>query len=174
MAPVGAVARSGRVTRRCGSACRRGQRPRRMWSAVLRRSCVRPRIDARPIFGRGNSSIGLTQEARGQLRRLFLNVAPQASGNRSVRNISPAGGDEFDSPAGKVLARNRDEAALAQFAPDEKLGKMAPSHPLLNDLFLHELIAYRPAPCAFDDVVVSRRGVPSRVADDALSVVAHL
>jgi hypothetical protein len=71
-----------------------------------------------------------------------------------VRNISPAGGDEIDSSTGKVLARDRNEATLAQFAPDEKVGQMAPPHPLLNDFFLHELIAHRPAPRTFDDVIV--------------------
>lgn len=45
-----AVAQSGRVIQRCGSACRRGRRPRRMWSAVLRRSCVWPRIDGSPVW----------------------------------------------------------------------------------------------------------------------------
>src|SRR5579859_6082644 len=49
MAPVGAVAQYGRVTQRCGSACRHGRRPRRMWNAVLRRYCVWPRIDGSAI-----------------------------------------------------------------------------------------------------------------------------
>src|ERR1700682_468764 len=61
MAPVGAVAQSGRVTQRCASACRRGQRPRRSGSAVLRRSCVWPRIDEIAAWSIGGSTSTSTE-----------------------------------------------------------------------------------------------------------------
>lgn len=71
-------------------------------------------------------------------------------------------------------AGDREEAPIAQFLLDQKVMQVAPGCTSHDDLLLHQLVAYRPAMCAFEDVIVWLDAVTCGVANDALNVVTHL
>ncbi len=73
-----------------------------------------------------------------------------------------------------MFAAEREETARSQFVLDHEVRQVPPAHPLKNDFFLHELVAYGPAARSVDHIVVPWCRVLSRIADDALSVISHL
>jgi hypothetical protein len=91
-----------------------------------------------------------------------------------MRTVSPTSRNEVTARSPEVPSGDRDQTALGEFTLDQKRRHVSPPHPLEDDLFLHQLVADRPAVRAFDEMVVPCRRVPCGVADDALHVTAHL
>src|SRR5579863_1562931 len=92
----------------------------------------------------------------------------------AVRPIAAARGDDLSDTAAQIFPRDREQAAIAQLVVDQEIRHVSPAHALKNDLLLHQLVAYRPCPGALDEIIIARRRMPRRVANDALHAIAHL
>src|SRR5271157_2833865 len=85
MAPAGVVAPSGRVTQRCASASRRGQRLTPTWNAALPRSCAQPRLEV--SVSRNPSNPRPCAEKRRRLRSCLRERGSGAAGRPWRRGI---------------------------------------------------------------------------------------
>ncbi len=101
-------------------------------------------------------------------------MPPEPVGDGAVYQVTSPGSRKLDPAASEVAARDGDKTPIAQLSLDQTVMHVAPGRTLHDDLFLHQLVAYRPALRTFDDVVVRPSAVARRVANDALDIAAHL